>query len=335
MITLTTGQPGAGKTLYTLAFVNALGIKENRQVYYSGIADLKIPGWIELDNAEQWYTLPAGSIILIDECQRLFRPRGNGSTVPEYVSKLETHRHDGLDLFFITQHPMLVDTNVRRLVGRHFHVQRTFGMQRATVHEFPDLRQEPDKSREGSIRHDFNYPKEVFTWYKSAEVHTVKRRLPMRLYILFMLPILIAALAYGAYNWLQGKAAPKTGAVGAPAATAAPVPGAPSQARTNTLTTPQYLEQYTPRIDGLPHTAPAFDKVMEVRSAPQPAACIASTRKCTCYTDQATPILMGEALCRSIAERGFYDVTQDGSSPNHPEAPATANNPPPASQTPT
>lgn len=333
MITLTTGQPGAGKTLYTLAFVNALGIKENRQVYYSGIADLKIPGWIELDNAEQWFTLPAGSIILIDECQRLFRPRGNGSTVPEYVSKLETHRHDGFDLFFITQHPMLVDTNVRRLVGRHFHVQRTFGMQRATVHEFPDLRQEPDKSREGSIRHDFSYPKEVFTWYKSAEVHTVKRRLPMRLYILFLLPLLILALAYGAYNWLTGRVAPKTGADGALVATAAPVTGAPSPARTTTLTTTQYIEQYTPRIDGLPHTAPAFDKVMEVKTAPQPAACIASRTKCTCYTDQATPILMGEGLCRDIAERGFYDVTQ-GESPNQLPAASTVNTPPAASQAP-
>jgi len=334
MITLTTGQPGAGKTLYTLAFVNALGIKENRQVYYSGIADLKIPGWIELDNAEQWFTLPAGSIILIDECQRLFRPRGNGSTVPEYVSKLETHRHDGFDLFFITQHPMLVDTNVRRLVGRHFHVQRTFGMQRATVHEFPDLRQEPDKSREGSIRHDFSYPKEVFTWYKSAEVHTVKRRLPMRLYILFMLPILILALAYGAYNWLTGRVAPKTGADGALVATAAPVPGAPSPARTLMLTTPQYLEQYTPRIHGLPHSAPIFDKVMEVKTAPQPKACLASTTKCTCYSDQATVLVMDEQLCRQIVQRGYFDVTKAPTNERQPEAPKAVNNPPAESQTP-
>lgn len=329
MITLTTGQPGAGKSLYTLFFVKSLAEKENRQVYYSGIPDLKLP-WIEMDNPEQWHLLPSGSIIVIDECQRLFRPRGTGSTVPEYVAKLETHRHMGLDLFLITQHPMLVDTNVRRLVGRHFHVQRTFGMQRATVHEFPDLRQEPDKSREGSIRHDFSYPKEVFSWYKSAEVHTVKRRIPARLLFLLGLPLILAALVYATVVWWQGKAAPKTGAGDAPAAAAAPGSGVAKPVQVNTLTTPQYIEQYTPRIDGLPHTAPAFDKVMQVKSAPQPAACIASRTKCTCYTDQATPILMGEGLCRDIAERGFYDVTRDDSPRTQPDAPETVNHPPAA-----
>jgi zona occludens toxin len=310
MIFLTTGQPGAGKTLYTLYYVQKLAQKENRQVYYNGVADLKIPGWLELDNAEDWHKLPPGSIVLLDECQRLFRPRGNGAAVPEYVAKLETHRHQGLDLFFITQHPMLVDTNVRRLVGKHFHVKRTFGMERATVHEFPDLRQEPDKSREGSVRHEFKYPPEVFTWYKSAEVHTVKRSIPARLWFLLLLPIILGALIWATVAWWQGKMESKDESVGGVPTSESALPSptkTPSSAKP--LTTAEYLDQHKPRIDGLPHTAPLYDKVMQVKTAPQPKACVASRRKCTCYTDQVTVIDMSDALCRQIAENGFFDPT--------------------------
>ena len=113
MITLITGQPGAGKTLFTLQFVRELAEKEKRTVHYSGIKDLRLP-WLELANAEDWYQVPQGSIVVVDEAQRIFRPRGAGSVVPRHVSELETHRHQGIDLFIITQHPMLVDTNVMR-----------------------------------------------------------------------------------------------------------------------------------------------------------------------------------------------------------------------------
>ena len=149
MITLITGLPGAGKTLYALNYVKNLSEKDNRQVYFSGINDIKLP-WIELDKGEEWHQAPTGSIVLIDECQRVFRPRGNGSAVPLHVSKLETHRHDGVDLVVITQHPMLADSNLRRLVGQHFHVVRAFGTKKATVHEFQEVKTDCDKNRSGS-----------------------------------------------------------------------------------------------------------------------------------------------------------------------------------------
>jgi len=81
MIEQITGLPGAGKTLITLARVKELAEKENRQVYYNGITDLKLP-WIELDKGEDWYKVPPGSIVVIDEAQRVFRPRGAGAQVP-------------------------------------------------------------------------------------------------------------------------------------------------------------------------------------------------------------------------------------------------------------
>jgi hypothetical protein len=40
---------------------------------------------------------------------------------------LEIHRHYGIDFLFITQHPQLLDTTIRALVGMHRHVRSVMG----------------------------------------------------------------------------------------------------------------------------------------------------------------------------------------------------------------
>lgn len=308
MITLTTGQPGAGKSLWTISQIKALAEKEKRPVYYSGIQILKpeVLPWAEI-KPEDWHKQEQGAIIVIDEAQRLFRPRGNGTQVPEYEAALETHRHKGHDLFIITQHPMLVSTNVRRLVGRHWHVQRTFGMQRATVHEFPELKVEPDKSREGSIRHDWTYPPDVFTWYKSAEVHTHKRRIPIRVYALGVIPLILAGLGYWTYETLTQPDQLLTGNAASQIAEQAASVAPPGPRAAAPQTTKEYLESYQPRVEQMPWTAPRYDQVLQVKNAPVVMGCMASASKCLCYTRQGTRIDMGESNCRQIASEGYFD----------------------------
>jgi len=68
MIYIHTGQPGAGKTLFTLQHVKRRAESENRTVFYNGIPELNIPEWQEFTDAEKWHELPAGAIIVIDEC---------------------------------------------------------------------------------------------------------------------------------------------------------------------------------------------------------------------------------------------------------------------------
>ena len=65
MIELITGTPGSGKTLYAISQIKAKSEKENRPVYYSGIADLTL-GWTEID-PEKWFDAPPNSIVVIDE----------------------------------------------------------------------------------------------------------------------------------------------------------------------------------------------------------------------------------------------------------------------------
>jgi len=296
MIHLITGQPGAGKTLYALNYVQQRPEFANRAVYYSGINDLRLP-WIEMDSGDQWHTLPAGSVVVVDECQRVFRPRGNGSAVPIHVEKLETHRHSGIDIVLITQHPMLLDTNVRRLVGRHMHVVRAFGMARSTVHEWAEVKDQCDKSRADSIRHDFKYPVESYNWYKSAELHTVKRRIPPRLIFLLALPILLGACVWAVASWFDTKKTPpQLVSAGKTSSSGVIQPGRK----------PDPLASYAPRVAGLAYTAPRYDEVTKVDAAPFPSVCMASASQCRCYTDQATRADVPESLCRQIAKVGIF-----------------------------
>lgn len=304
MLTVVTGLPGAGKTLYTLQYVDAWAKREGRPVYYSGIKELTLP-WIELDNVEQWFALPAGAIVVVDEAQRHFRPRAHGTVVPRHVSELETHRHSGVDVVLITQHPMLLDQNVRRLTGRHFHVVRAFGMKRSTVHEWQAIKDNCDKSRRDSTKHEWAYPTKYFSAYKSAELHTHKARIPARLILVLLCPFILFGLGWYVYKWATTAvpdSMPKTG-VFAQAPAADPVlHSTPSRKKTYA----EWLAEQSPRIAGLAHTAPIFDEVTQPVRAPVPAACAASKASCRCYSQQGTRLDMDATLCRSIVERGYF-----------------------------
>jgi zona occludens toxin len=266
--------------------------------------------------AVDWWKLPVGAVIFIDECQSLFRPRGSGAIVPEFVARLEMHRHRGLDIVLVTQHPMLVDQNVRRLVDRHFHVMRNFGLPKATVHEFPTgVRTNPDQNRKDSLRHDFLYPREVYGWYKSSELHTHKIRLPWKLAAIPLLGLIAAVCFYFAYRVVFVK---KLGAAAPTASASAPAAGTPGGRPSAAASAPlSYLDARKPRVPGLAYTAPAYDKVTEPVTAPYPAACVVIRGHCRCYSQQGTRLDVGNDLCRGIVDGGFF---VDWANPGQPVA---------------
>jgi len=314
MITLTTGTPGSGKSLYSIDYIRQKVESENkalqeagkppREVYYSGIAELNLP-WIEMEDAAKWDELPVGSIIVIDECQRHFRPRGTGTNVPAYVSAMETHRHKGYDIFLITQHPMLLDQNIRRLVGQHFHLVRKFGLQRATVHEWGSCHEITQRNLLTAVRRQYSYSKEVFALYKSAELHTHKRRLPKRVIFLAFTPLIIIGLAYGAYvatRQTQQKLDIQQ------AATNTPAKSSSSSSRTEHLSKADYIQQYEPRLNGMAWTAPAYDEITKPVEAPTPTACIVNHQKdtCRCIDQQGNALVTTDAFCRQYVSNGMF-----------------------------
>jgi len=323
MINLVTGLPGSGKTLWTLKTVVDYVKKENealaaqgkppRQVYYHGIPELTLEGWNLMASPEDWITLPSHSIIVIDECQSTFRPRAASVKPPQYIADFETHRHKGLDFFLMTQHPMLIDGNIRRLAGKHYHVVRFYGFQKSTIHEFQQVRENCDKNLKNSISTHFVYPKEVFNWYKSADAHTMKKRVPLRLIMVVLLPILAVVVGYFAIQSLYkiqtdpsktmeklNNASPDINENGNQGAKT------PNQ-KPQTDRALTYVELRTPEVPDFPHTAPIYADITAPTSAPFPSACVMSNSKgCQCFTQQGTKMNIEYLTCKHIVENGVY-----------------------------
>jgi len=319
MIELITGLPGNAKTLYTISYVKAWAEKDNRPVYYSGIPDLKLP-WIEIDPVK-WMECPPGSIVVIDECQRIFRNRSINSQPPSFVTALETHRHLGIDLVFITQHPMLIDPAIRRLTQTHKHLVRIYGMQASTVHSWNAVRENCDKpaGRADSEKTKWLFDKTAFELYKSAELHTMKRQIPFMVKALAIVPIVLALSLYYVYSFVQKKTdenqAAKTTATQPAQRVAAPaLPGMPPVGgQQGALLDPvadarRFVDMNTPRIVGLAHTAPKYDDITKPTIAPVPAACVANQArdKCNCYSQQGTLMATPIAMCLDIVSRGYF-----------------------------
>jgi len=315
MITNITGLPGNGKTLFALWWIKQKAEKEQREVYYNNIKDLTLP-WTPFE-AEKWMDLPHGSIIVMDECQFVFPKKPNGSKLPDYYEQLATHRHKGFDIYLITQHPTLMDNFVRQLVGQHYHVVRKFGLQRATVYEWSACNPAPQNpsSQKSAVPMKWSYPKEVYGYYKSAEVHTVKRAIPMKLFLAAGLVVGVLAGGYWALDRYQHRgqrAKVETASKSAPALDGTVASGAgPARAGAESKFDPmedakEFAWKNTPRVVGLPQTAPKYDELTKPTSVPVPAMCIEFRGQCQCKSQQNTPLAVKESMCREFARNGFF-----------------------------
>lgn len=172
MMTLVTGLPGRGKTLYAVQLVRE-AVNVGRKVYCD-IEGLKVP--VEpIGDDFDWRDTPPGSLVVFDEAHRRFPSSGKGGpSKVDQVNALDTHRHTGHDFVYVTQYPRKVDRVIRELVDRHVHLVRAFGLQGALIHEWgfcqaspesPSARREADKQR-------WKYPRGLYKLYKSASMHS-------------------------------------------------------------------------------------------------------------------------------------------------------------------
>lgn len=308
MIYLRTGANGAGKTLLTLRDVREKSLAEARPVYYNGrfnmVADF---GWHKID-AKDWESVPDGAIFLFDECHNDF-PVRSGKDVPRYVSQLAEHRVRGFDFFLITQHPMNIDAFVRRLIGSpgwHEHLKRASGAPLVSVINWPAVNDAPQKNGSGASGSTrmVSYPKDVYNWYVSTSLDTAKIKIPFQLKLLVVSFFLIPALGYFGWQALH-KAQPIKPTGDVPAA--ALVAQATNQVK-HVMTPLEYAQSFTPRMQAVAYTAPRYDELTKPVQVPFAAACIQSKTRCTCYTQQATPLDVPAAICAAIVKGGvFYD----------------------------
>lgn len=245
---------------------------------------------------------PPNSIVVIDEAQKIFRNRSLGTQPGKHVTDLETHRHLGIDLVLLTQHPSLIDPAIRRLAGRHRHLVRVWGMAVSTVHKWDAVKDNPDKSRADSEKTKWAFDKSVYQYYKSADVHTMKRTIPGRVKLLGSLVVLLIGLAW----YMKVRIEERTHA--AEPVAAAPVAGVKHdvvpRSEMNDKFDPKadmerYVQMNTPRVEGLAQTAPKYDELTKPTRVPVPAACIQVADKCRCFSQQGTSLDVKYSRIRS------------------------------------
>lgn len=325
MIVLFTGVPGSGKTSKV---VSDLAKIKDRPIFAMGIPDLKIPHqpvppvaeWTRLEPSPEdaavkrpVFNFPPNSIIVIDEAQNVYRPRASGSKVPDIVAAFETHRHTGVDFWLITQHPTLLDSNIRKLVGKHLHVH-VAPLGRKLL-EWAQCRDPDSKTDRGdAIRIDYKPDKKVFSLYKSAEAHTViKRRLSKSVMLLAACLFLLPIGGIYVYKRVSAKlekpessqsTVGKLGQPGQPAA-ARPPPG-PEPKSVDSV-----ISQFQPLHPNFPESAPAYDAIRVVKAMPLVAGCIKTKDWCRCYSQQGTKLEIQADRCADIIANKVFDPYRD------------------------
>lgn len=390
MITLLTGTPGAGKTMWivtelvklykaTGSFINFFKKKEpvTRDLFVHGIPELNfgtayhpvycrstlcdvcqsqalivIPEKLynqfgecvnaaEVEAAESsaktvryiedwpmWAT--DGCLIVLDEVQRVWRPRPAGATVPPEISALETHRHRGIDFWLISQSAKLLDLNIRRLVGRHIHLQANW--KGRVQFEWPECHE--GNGTAGAISRPYVLRKSIFSKYKSASVHTTQqKRPPLALYLVIVGGFVLAWLVYDLVSRFTPHEPPaaKNPAVEVHQPQPSNLNTTVQAAVVPAVHTPAAgVFDFTPRVKGRAETAPAYDGMLHIQSVPFPEQCFSwATDKgkyCKCLTDQGTPYEMPYNVCVAYARREVYNPyrrsetapAQARSSPNSP-----------------
>lgn len=297
MLTLITGTPGSFKSCYAVweeaQKVPGSSIEVNGQPVprrlLSNVRDLLVDhehiNAANLDTWHQW--AKPGDVILYDEVQEVWRPRGLGSKVPDCIAALETHRHKGVDLILVTQHPMLIDPNIRRLVNRHLHLRR-IAKGCSIIYEW-DHCSNPGQVKTSLSHRMWFARKKMFGLYKSAQAHTkpVTKGFPALAFVGLVALGVAGWFGPDVYARVAHRADAGKAAAAAPAATPAAGPASGLAALVSTVPAPA-----APLVPPVPVDAPK----------PRLMGCIAMKGRCECFGVEGDkiPVPMGQCLDGSV-----------------------------------
>jgi zona occludens toxin len=296
----------------------------DRVLYVDGVPDLKLDHQ-SFDPLTWPDDLPDGAVAVIDEVQRVWRPRGPGQKVPPSVSALETHRHRGLDFVLVTQAPRLLDTNVRALVGRHVHLRDT-GILGRWWYEWPEV-SESLAWRTATIKKRYRLPKKVFGLYRSASMHIKPvRSVPPMLIVLVVAVVAALWFAYRSVSSLRGH---MSGPAPASAPASGVLPGGARPGRTGEVVADgsrslghlrdaaAYRAVFRPADPNEPLTAPAYDALRRVVRMPRIVGGYCTPDGCRCFDQDGNRPAISDAACR---DRVMYPRFDPYVVPDHGES---------------
>jgi zona occludens toxin len=340
MFTLITGLPGSSKSLQTIKLVETERVREDgskRAVYYWGIPDLTLD-WLPLHapditaeesranfdlgvkeliakrgavDAERWHECPVDSIVVIDECHYVFPllTQSQRSKPPGHYTPLAVHRHSGFDLYCMSQHPSLLAVEARRQVQRHWHLERPFGLGYANSLQWEKCMSPDDRANRNQanvVRMELD--KKWFGVYRSAEVHTVKKRLPWKK-LAVVIGSLVAVVVLFVFAFWQLRSHQRDEAV-----KELGLPTEQQRLQDKIAVHRWSVEDLTPRVATWPWTAPMYDSVVKLVSAPRVTGCmsmkIGSSFTCTCSDGQGVA-QVSAAVCRDYLAGRYFDPTKE------------------------
>lgn len=318
MIELITGTPGAGKTLHAVEKIVAW-LKEGKTVF-TNINGLDYPGDLRpFDEYLDWTDTPDGSVVVYDEAQQHFgADGGRGRSDRKDIAGLETHRHTGHTIVFITQHPRLIHAHVTRLVGRHSHVARMFGTNNTYIYWLDRMMNVDSRADLKFAQCDtWRYPKALMGVYKSSSLHVKTRRIPFKVYA--YLTFIAVALSIGGFSLYKTLHSPQIltmmGKQTEDTTKAAKQLAEPDKVVAANKPTPVPADQQ--KVD-----FPVQDWAGPRATATPVAGCIASHNpqkpRCTCYSKEMEPIVMPTAECLSRIREPLPRtlITSSGASQN-------------------
>lgn len=298
MITVITGTPGAGKTLYAISklLLPLIGTHVpvtdedglttmHPRVIYTNIRGLLIDHELidagDNQGLGDWHKwAKPGAVIVFDEFQRAWPPRPNGSKVPEEIQALDTHRHMGVDFILITQNVINTDRHVHGLVGRHLHIRRMANLPLTIVYEWDHCSRQLLYAK-SLTKQPWRYDKKVFKLYRSADAHTKQpRKVPGLVWFMLIGALSLAYLGPTAYARLQDRIAGNKPAENVAKTDMAKSIDSPKSALA------------TPAASSAESTQTAQEQ-----KKPVLAGCIRSPSRCNCYDTEGQPMAPEPGTC--------------------------------------
>lgn len=306
MITLISGALGTGKTALAIKLLQESEFYPGSAFVY-GVRGWKGAGTFNdlksQEHAKENQKLleetgrVSHSCYLVDEAKKVWPTRVAGREEPPFINQhLAESRSVSQDWVLTCQAPGQIDVALRRLVGRHIHLEQTaLGIrysESGSVRD--DLKFERDESRK------FDFPVESLALYQSDEgvtQHQIKGlKLPKRLIsLLVLIAVLVGVVVYfwNTSTMFGGASVADAGVVERSTGVFGGLGQAdPQKAAVLPLTNAPNKYYYLPKDPDYPELA---------RASRLPVSCVASASKCICY-DQAGQLIDGisDKRCRQI-----------------------------------
>ena len=333
-ITLITGVPGSGKTLYcvsnllrpligsTLAVEDDDGVTTvHPRTIFSNINGLQLDHEL-IDGNGEWKRVAGvsgfegeheqglhhwqewarpGSVVVYDEFQKCWPPRPNGAAVPPDVQALDTHRHMGVDFILMTQNCLNVDRHILGLVDRHLHVRRVANLNMAVVYEW-DHASRSLLYKNAMAKSPWRYDKSVFKLYKSAKAHTKqKRKMPSLVWFVLAGAAGFAYLGPSTFQRIGDRMTGKTGqsVAAVKSTTVEPKIGEKTEYVKDGI---KYTVEKTVNTSPPPvitSASPTVKDVAQLVDLPVIAGCASVRDKCACVDSKGEPVPTEPEICQS------------------------------------